>query len=191
MKIRILSILLFTCSGAVSSDEAARRAYLGLDKAIGKSMDLGFQGFNAASSANIPAQMTTGDKSGTLTITGQVDQGASANKEMRLNVDMVHYSDGDLHLDGGPTVAITYDTDGGLPALDLSLKGIPTGTFTGSLAGDFSMSGDLGGSVNLNLMMSGTLQATGDGGTKRAPGTTMVTGTATSGAGTYNVNLSL
>jgi hypothetical protein len=135
--------------------------------------------------------MTTGDKSGTLTIGGQVDQGASANKEMRLTVKMAGYSDGDLHLDGGPTVAITYDTDAGLPALDLSMRNIPSGTFTGSLVGDFAMSGDLSGSVNLNLMMSGNLQATADGGTKRETGTTMVTGTATSGAGTYNVNLSL
>jgi hypothetical protein len=180
------------CSGgAVSSDEQARRAYLGLDEAVGKAMDLGFQGFNAASSANIAPQTASGAKSGSLTVTGQVDQGASANKGMRLNVAMTHYSDGDLHLDGGETVAITYDTDGGLPALGLTLRNIPSGTFTGSLAGDFEMSGDLSGSVHLDLMMAGNLQSTADGGTRREPGTTMVNGTATSGAGTYSVNLSL
>ena len=64
----------------IDSDEAARRAYLGLDASIGKSITLGFQGFNAASSANIDPQMTTGtapNGSGTLTISGQVDQGLS------------------------------------------------------------------------------------------------------------------
>jgi hypothetical protein len=175
----------------VSSDEQARRAYLGLDGSIGKALALGFKGFNEASSANISPQSAAGDKSGTITITGQVDQGASANKGMRLNEDLVSYSDGDLHLDGGGTVAITYDTDGGLPALTLSLKGIPTGTLTGSLVGDYNMSGDLSGVVHLDLMMAGDLQPTADGGTDRKPGTTSVTGTATSGTGTFQVNVSL
>jgi hypothetical protein len=186
-------LLAVACGGGgVSSDEQARRAYLGLDPSIGKSMALGFQGFNSASSANIDPQSAAGDKSGTLTVTGQVDQGASNNKGMRLNVSMVGYSDGDVHLDGGTTVSITYSTDAGtLPALGLQLKGFPTGTFTGSLSGDYSMSGDLNGSVNLNLMMSGDLQRGADGGTERKPGTTTVTGTATSNGGTFQVNVSL
>ena len=54
---------------------------------------LGFAGFNAASSANIPPQMTTGDVAGTLTVTGQVDQGASSNKNMRLVEALVGYQD--------------------------------------------------------------------------------------------------
>lgn len=51
----LLGLLTLACGGtpAVSSDEQARRAYLGLDKAVGKSMQLGFDGFNSASSANI------------------------------------------------------------------------------------------------------------------------------------------
>jgi len=49
-------------------------------------MQLGFDGFNSASSANIATQTAAGAKSGTLTVTGQVDQGASANKGMRLQV---------------------------------------------------------------------------------------------------------
>lgn len=182
------------CGGGVSSDEQARRAYLGLDKSIAKSMQLGFDGFNAASSANISPQTTTGDKSGTLTITGQVDQGNSANKGMRLKVAMSNYSDGDLMLDGGISLGITYVTpvDGGAaPSLDLSLKGIPNGTLTGSLSGEYAMSGDLSGLVKLDLAMSGQL-APGDGGTvQRKPGTTTVTGTATSFGGTYQVNLTL
>src|SRR5690349_7573501 len=91
------SLLIAACSSdQVDSDEQARRAYLALDKSISKSLNLGFQGFNMASSANIAPQMGAGDKAGTLTITGQVDQGSSANKGMRLNVGMVGYDDGDV-----------------------------------------------------------------------------------------------
>lgn len=89
----LLSVGLSGCGNDISSDEQARRAYLGLDKSVGKSLQLGFAGFNAASSANIPAQTTTGDAGGTLTITGQVDQGASSNKGMRLRVGMAGYTD--------------------------------------------------------------------------------------------------
>jgi len=188
-------LLALACSGpAVNSNEQAQKAYLGLDKAIGKCLTLGFAGFNAASSANISPQMTTGDKSGTLTITGQVDQGSSANKGMRLKVGMSNYSDGDVRLDGGPTVAITYETgDAGtpLPSLDVQLKNIPNGTLDGTLAGDFQMSGDLSGAVNLNLSMAGMIESNGDGGTQRKAGTVHVTGTATSGGGTFNVDLTL
>ena len=60
----------------VNSDEAARRAYLGLDNSIEKSLNLGFAGFNAATSANIAPQTTTGTTTGMLTVTGQVDQGS-------------------------------------------------------------------------------------------------------------------
>src|SRR5688572_6436470 len=71
-------------SDDVDSDEEARRAYLGLDESIAKALPLGFDGYNAASNANIPPQSTTGDAAGTLTVTGQVDKGASDNKGMRL-----------------------------------------------------------------------------------------------------------
>jgi len=181
------------CSG-VSSEEQARRAYLGLDKSIGKSLALGFDGFNAASSANIAPQSTAGDKSGTLTITGQVDQGASANKGMRLKVGMTEYSDGAQAVDGGNIGNITYKTatdTATQPALELSLKNIPTGTLTGTLVGDFEMTGDMTGSVHLNLSVSGTLEDDGTGKVRRKAGTTTVTGTATAGQGNYQVNLTL
>jgi len=191
---KFLVLVLLACgTPAVNSDEQARRAYLGLDKAIGKCLTLGFDGFNAATSANIDPQSTSGDKSGTVTVTGQVDKGVSANKGMRLNVAMNNYSDGDIHPDGGPTLMVTYQTnDGGtLPTLDLTLRNVPTGTLDGTLAGDFAMSGDLTGVVTLNLTMSGMLEACCDGGTERKPGTTTVTGTAKSGSGTFNVDLTL
>src|SRR5262245_2565219 len=110
----------------VDSDEEARRAYLGLDVSIEKSITLGFAGFNAASSANIDPQTTAGTVAGTLTITGQVDQGASANKGMRLKVGMVDYNDGDIVInDDGDKITVVYDTDADVltqPYLQMMLK---------------------------------------------------------------------
>ncbi len=191
----LLGLSSLSCGGGgqLSSEEQARRAYVGLDKAVGKSMQLGFDGFNSASSANISPQTAAGMKTGTLTITGQVDQGASANKGMRLKVEMTNYSDGDVAVDGGSSVAITYaTTDGGTqPALDLSLKNIPNGTFTGTLVGDFEMSGGLSGSVKLDLTMSGAIEGAGGGKVQRKVGSTNVTGKATSGTGVFQVNVTL
>ncbi len=178
--------------GDIDSDEAARRAYVGLDASIGKSLTLGFAGFNAASSANIPPQMTAGVGSGTLVITGQVDQGSSANKGMRLRVGMVGYTDGVVVLDDA-NIEITYDTDldpALQPYLVLSLKGIPTGTLSGTLTGTYHMTGDIVGDATVDLTFAGRLQADGAG-VARVPGATMVTGTATSGEGTYTVALTL
>jgi hypothetical protein len=178
---------------AIDSDEAARRAYLGLDGSIGVSLGLGFDGFNAASSANIPPQMATGVASGTLTISGQVDQGASTNKGMRLEVGMVDYSDGVLTvMDGDEMIEVdlTYATSAVIeeqPALDLSLRDIPNGTFTGTLAGTYQISGDISGEVTLALTMSGAIQDDGTGDVIRVPGSTTISGTATSGDGLYTV----
>ena len=176
-------------SNDVNSMDDARRAYLGLDGSIDRAIDLGFAGFNAAMSANIPAEMAAGAMAGTLTVTGQVDQGVSANKQMRLNVAMAGYRD---------VSGFTYDTeataDGGvaLPALAMSLQVIPTGTLSGTLIGTFRMSGDLSGPVTLNLMFTGDLEANpdgGSGGVVRKAGTTHVTGTATSPSGTFAVDV--
>lgn len=178
---------------AIDSDEAARRAYLGLDVSIGVSLNLGFDGFNAASSANIPPQMTAGVASGMLTISGQVDQGASTNKGMRLQVGMVDYSDGVLVvMDGDEEIEVdlTYATSAVVeeqPALDLQLRDIPNGTFTGTLAGTYQISGDISGDVTLALTMSGAIQDDGTGDVIRVPGSTTISGTATSGDGLYTV----
>ena len=49
------SVALTWCHGdEIDSDEAARAAYLGLDGVIEKALNLGMDGYNAASSANIP-----------------------------------------------------------------------------------------------------------------------------------------
>jgi hypothetical protein len=194
----IFLVLVGACSdSSVDSNEQARRAYLGLDKSISNSIQLGFDGFNAASSANISPQMMAGTAGGMLTIGGQVDQGTSPNKTMRLTVGMVKYSDGKVVVDSkGDTIAITYDTATDVttqPALDLDLKGIPTGTLSGTLVGDYTMTGDLKGSVTLDLMIAGSLMAgTGGATVERVPGTTTVTGSAVnSGGGMYQVNVTL
>jgi hypothetical protein len=193
--------LLSACSDdEIDSDEAARRAYLGLDASIEKSIALGFQGFNAASSANIDPQMTTGtapDGTGTLTISGQVDQGASNNKGMRLYVAMVDYSDGPFVIDeDGNTIVVTYDTaaeQANQPFLSMMLKNIPTGTIDGTLMGKYLLSGDdLSGEVTLNLTFNGMMQGTSQQDVTRVPGSTTVTGTATNAdGGVYNVNVTL
>src|SRR5688572_14080386 len=109
----LLAVFVTGCDGDdIDSDEEARRAYLGLDASIAKSITLGFDGFNAASNANIDPQATEGVAAGTLTITGQVDKGASDNKNMRLSVGMVDYSDGPFVIDDDDTtIEIVYDTD--------------------------------------------------------------------------------
>jgi hypothetical protein len=171
------------CGGGVNSTDDAKKAYLGLDPSVDKAITLGFAGFNAASSANIAPQTADGGSSGTMTVTGQVDQGASANKGMRLNDALSNYSD-----DG----QIKYNTDqAALPALTINLKGIgtATGTLDGSLNGPFMMSGGLSGQVSLALTFAGQIDTAADGGVSRKSGTTHITGTATSSAGTYNVDV--
>jgi len=186
----------------VDSDEEARRAYLGLDKSIENAINLGFQGFNAATSANIAAQTSNGVAGGTITVTGQVDQGVSANKEMRLSIGLVDYDDGDVVVnEDGDTVHIVYNTDTtatNQPYLDLKLMNIPTGTLTGTLSpntmmtGLYRMTGDIEGTLAINVMIIGTLMAGPNNTVLRVPGTTMVVGTATNeDGGVYNINVTL
>lgn len=184
----------------VDSDEEARRAYLGLDASIEKSLNLGFDGFNSASSANIDPQMTTGDATGTLTITGQVDAGSSDNKTMRLWIGMVEYSDGVLQIEtdeGTEEVDLTYDTSDvqtDQPYLELKFSNYTaaSGTMTGSIQGPgaYHMTGDIEGDVVLDLTIAG--ETTSDGTTvTRVPGTTTITGTATAGDGQFDVDITL
>jgi len=180
-----VALVLLACgcgNGSVHSDADAMKSYLGLDASIDKAIGLGFDGFNSPSTgANIMPQTANGTVTGTLTVTGQVDQGTSNNKNMTLNTDYKMYSD-----DG----KVTYDAAAGaLPVLAMSLKGIPTGTLSGSLNGALVMTGDLKNSVTLALTFTGTLQAGANNTVVRAPGTTHITGTATSDYGTYAVDV--
>ena len=183
------------CGSQVSNEEEAELAYLGLDSAIARAMDLGFDGFNASDSANIDPQTGNGDESGTMTITGQIDQGASNNKGMRLFVNLEEYQDlVDLDEDEAAEVVVTYWTDpeGDLPTFDLQLRSIPDGTLSGTLSGSFRMEGDLEGEVTLEVDLDGSLQPVGEEGTERAPGTTTVVGTAVGpGGGTFEIDLTL
>jgi hypothetical protein len=182
MKTISLLLLLAACGkDNVSSAADAKNAYLGLDASIDKAIQLGFDGFNSANSANISPQTANGTKTGTLTVTGQVDQGTSTNKGMRLFTGYAGYSDDGL---------ITYQTDpAALPALNMQLKNIPTGTLSGTLVGSVTMSGTYKGALALNLVFSGMLQAGAGNTVQRQPGTTHVTGTATSQYGTYTVDV--
>lgn len=202
MKLRIsdglivLALVLGACdSSDLDSDEEARRAYLGLDASVAKALQLGFDGFNAATSANIDPQTTTGVSDGTLTVTGQVDQGSSDNKGMRLRIGMVGYSDGEIEIGDDETILVTYDTSELVdeqPFLDLQLKAIPDGTLDGSLVGDYAMSGALEGTATLDLTFTGDLMDGGDGTVIRAPGTTHVTGTLTnSDGGVFDVDITI
>ena len=175
-------LLLSGCSDDLASEEDAERAYLGLDRSVDKAIQLGFDGFNSASSANISPQTTTGDISGTLTINGKVDQGSSDNKTMSLTEQMTAYTD----IEGS-----TYDTSGALPVIDLKLANVPTGTISGTLVGSFSMSGELEGDISLSLAIEGDLQPAAADPMKveRKPGTTRITGTASSEYGDYSVNI--
>jgi hypothetical protein len=192
----ILATAFAACSSdSVDSNEQARRAYLGLDKSVSKSIMLGFQGYDAASSANIPAETTTGDASGMLTITGKVDQGNPNQASMTLDVGMTDYSDGDVVVDDKNTkISVTYATSTDTtmqPVLGMKLNASAGNTINGTLSGDYTMSGDLKGTVTLDLTISGTFSGTGTT-VQRVAGSTTVTGTATnSSGGTYQVNVTI
>jgi len=186
------------CGGGVNSKLQAEQSYQGLDQAVEKCITLGFAGFNSAGQgANIVPQSTDGGYSGTLTVSGKVDEGNSDNKNMTLDVEMTNYSDGEVTIGDNPPVAIAYQTqaDAGLPVLDIQLKNIPdgnttgTGTFGGTFIGKFLMDGDLEGTVELNLTMSGNIEGTGTGQVRRQDGTTTITGTAKSPSGEYQVDV--
>jgi hypothetical protein len=178
---------------SVTSDEQARRAYLGLDKSISKSLALGFAGYNAASNANIPTEMAAGDVTGSLTITGHVDQGNPSQASMGLAAAMTMYSDGKIVVDDkNNTITVTYATDTATPpSLSLKLNSSSGNTLTGSLDGVYAMSGDMQGTVTLSLQLNGTFSGTAPNVT-RVAGSTTVTGTAVnSSGGMYMVNTTL
>lgn len=185
----LVSVLAWSVAGCsndgVSDEESARIAYEGIDPSVDKILDLGFQGFNAASSANIPEQSTSGEVSGTMTVGGQVDQGNSNNKGMRLDVTLARYSDGAVADEG--IEDIVYDTSGALD-VDLSMKGLPDADLTGTLVGTLFMEGGLLGDVSLSLSFDGQTEDAG-GVIQRKPGSVRITGTATSDYGVFDVDV--
>lgn len=184
-----LALSLVDCGGdegAVNDPVSAELSYIGLDRAIDRAIDLGFDGFNAADSANIPEQTDNGELTGRMVVNGKVDQGSSNNKNMTLNVTLMGgYSD--TVLEGEREVVY----DGGPALLDLSFKGLPSATFTGMLRGSFVMTGDLAGEVALDLQLTGETEAGAGDIIVRKPGTIRVVGTASSDYGVYDVEVSL
>jgi hypothetical protein len=173
-------------SNVVDDEEAAQVSYLGLDRAVDRAIELGFDGFNdPAQSANIPAQDGVGDHQGQMVVDGKVDSGASNNKEMDLNVQLLTYSDGQI-VGQEEDVIVVYD---GTLALGMSMKGLPNADLTGSFGGTVMMSGALEGPVTLDLSFAGKTQDAGGGLIQREPGTTHISGTATSDYGVYPVDV--
>ena len=196
MRRAILVLMLAGCGGgAVSSDEEAELAYVGLDRAVSRALELGLRGFSEAQGANIPEQEEGGEVSGTMTVAGQVDQGASDNKGLRLVVDLTDYADvEDLDDDDDrDEIVVTYATDA--PAvLDLQLRDMPDGTLGGTFVGTFVMSGDLEGPITLDLEVSGPTEAgpPSPDGVQRVEGETAITGTAVNDHdGEYEVDITL
>ena len=179
----IILILAGCGDGAVTSEEDARKAYMGLDQMVEKAMNLGFKGYAEAKSANIPQQTAAGAEKGTLTLDGKVDQGSSNNKGMQLTFTLTDYVD---------VPGTTYNTGTNISTLNMSLKKIPDGTMTGTLSGTFQMSGDLEGEVTLSLTLTSDLEADSAvaGGVKRKATTIKVNGTANSQYGNYEINIS-
>lgn len=172
-------------SKAVDSAAEAEVAYLGFDAGVSRAIDLGLAGFAAASSANIDAQQGAGDVSGTMVVTGQVDQGSSDNKGLRLEVALDTYADVlDLDVDGAEDVRITYGTEDGAPLdLDVQLRDSPDGTLSGTLVGVAYLDGDLAGPAGFDLALEGTIEDDGTGAPQRVAGGTHVTGTVTGPSG--------
>jgi len=185
--------LLCACGGGgVNSEHDAEQAYLGLDRMVDKAIGLGFDGYSTASSANIDDQVAAGEISGTLTVSGQVDQGNSDNKGMRLTVELDGYADEILEGEEGDDLEVSYGTDSAAaPELGVQLRDLPNGTMAGSLVGEFDMEGDLVGNVLLSLDIIGEIEDDGAGGIQRTEGTVAVSGSATTPYGVYTVDVQL
>lgn len=187
-----LTLGLVACGEKVSSEEEAALAWLGLERAIDKALDLGLLGYSQASSANIEPQSYTGDVSGTITVTGQVDQGSSDNKGLRLDIALEDYADFvDLDEDDDRDLSVLYETNPeDPPYADLKLRDMPDGTLSGTLLGDVAMEGDLEGIITLSLTIEGPTESDGGSGAQRVDGETTITGTATNdGGGVYEIDL--
>lgn len=181
--------------GGVASEDDARIASLGLNTMVSEVLALGLAGFAAADSANIPPQSADGADSGSIDVAGQVDQGASANKGLRLQVTLADYAEttiDDPTTDEVEELELLYSTpDDDTLAVDLSLRNIPDGTLTGTIAGDARITGDLEAEIDVALSLSGGLESDGTGGTQRTTGTTSVTGTVTSANGSFDVDFDI
>ena len=178
----LTALALPACKG-VDSRAEAEAAYLGFDAGVSRALDLGLQGYAAASSANIDDQVGDGDVSGTMVVGGQVDQGSSDNKGLRLSVALDDYADlVDIDVDGAVDLRVAYATDAPLD-LDVQLRDAPDGTLSGTLVGTVLLTGDLAGPATFDLALDGAIEDDGTGAAQRVAGGTHVTGTVTGPSG--------
>lgn len=186
MSRRLALFLVAAACGCGSGDAPtvntqAMEAYLGLDSSLDKALNLAFAGMNSAATANIAPETVAGDVKGKLVVMGQVDQGTSSSKTIRVDTLYNGYSD------DGDTF---YATDAAAPPLlALELTRVPYGTLSGSFLGVFTMSGLLVGPLTVELALDGQLQPAGNaGGIARVMYSTHIHGTAVSDYGTYAVD---
>ncbi|MDP3277551.1 MAG: hypothetical protein Q8Q09_20360 [Deltaproteobacteria bacterium] len=190
----VLTLACVQCGGGVSNADSARRAYVGFDKGVSRAISLGFDGLTAASSANIPEQTAAGDVMGTMLVAGQVSQGSSTNREMRLTVQVTDYQDMVVDMPddagAGTTLRHRYSTVMGQTPLPLTISLRPP-MFTGTLTGTVRMAGELAGDVTFNLVLAGQVESPMGMPTRfqRVPNGTRITGTVTSPYGTYTVDV--
>ncbi|MGE5186047.1 MAG: hypothetical protein ACM31C_28520, partial [Acidobacteriota bacterium] len=122
-----------------------------------------------------------------LTISGKVDSGNCSQLSMGLDVGMVKYTDGPFEIDSkNNKMSVTYDTSTDVtmqPLLSIKLNGSSGNSINASLMGDYTMTGDLKGTVTLDLTITGTFSGTCPNAVMRVPGSTTVTGTAVNSSG--------
>ncbi|HEX6835349.1 MAG TPA: hypothetical protein VF334_02195 [Polyangia bacterium] len=183
---RRLALLLVAAACGCNNGEAptintqAMEAYLGMDSSIEKALDLAFVGMNSAATANIAPETIGGDAKGKLVVMGQVDQGTSSSKTIRVDAVYNGYSD------DGDTF---YATDAAAPPLlALELTQLPYGALSGTFLGVFTMSGLFVGPLTVELKLDGQLQPAGTTGVARVMYSTRIHGTAVSDYGSYAVD---
>jgi hypothetical protein len=178
----LLGVFVLVGCGSDTINQRAQTVYVEIQDVIYDSMELAFKGFNTATSATVPPQTKTGDNKGTLTVTGQVDQGTSPDKAMKLQLELVDYP-------SASTTNTTFKTGATKPSLNINLKGIPNGTLDALLSGDFLMSGTLSGTATLSITMTGTLQKDPSNTSKVQPAKYSIKGTTKSDYGTHSVDI--
>jgi hypothetical protein len=169
----VLPLLVIGCGMDVGSTADAQRAYQGLETSVERAISL-----SVSSLGNAAARTAKGRVSGALRL-GEPVQHDSAGA--RFLAALSRYSD-----DG----EIVYSTDPDAPpAVTLDVRNVSRGALDGTIEGSFLMSGAERGQVSLLLAFS-TAVAPGPGGALvRRPGTTRITGTATSPSGAYHVDV--
>jgi hypothetical protein len=121
--------------GAVDDPVSAQLSYLGLDRAIDRAIDLGFDGFNAATAPTSRSRWTAASSR----VNGRQWQGRSGRVDQQEYV--AHFTLSDDYSTPCSRVSAGRVQRG--PALlDLSFKGCER-DFTGTLQGSFAMTGDL------------------------------------------------